>query len=62
MVETEDFFLGIKPGHLQVSIELLQGIVDPGTHECFNAFSLDLNLVDIGEFILVGASFIGGKL
>jgi hypothetical protein len=36
--------------------------VDPGTHERLNAFCLDLNLVDIGELVLVGTGFIGGKL
>jgi hypothetical protein len=59
MVETEDLFQGIEFGHFQVQIDLLQSIVYPGTHERLNAFRLDLNLIDVGEFVLVGTFLIG---
>jgi hypothetical protein len=36
--------------------------MNPRTHESLNAFSLDLDLIDISEFVLVGTGFIGGKL
>jgi hypothetical protein len=62
MVEVEELFQGIEFGYFQVAIELFQGIVNPGTHEGFNAFCLDLNLINIGEFVLVWAGLKGGKL
>jgi hypothetical protein len=36
--------------------------VNPGTHKSLNPFGINLNLVNIGELILVGASLVGGKL
>jgi hypothetical protein len=62
MVEVEHLFQGIEFGHFQIPIELLQSIVDPGTHERLNAFCFDFNLVNIGEFVLVGTVLIGGEL
>jgi hypothetical protein len=59
MVEAEDLLQGVELGHLQIPVDLFQGIVDPGAHERLNAFRLDLNFVNISELVLVGTGFIG---
>jgi hypothetical protein len=62
LVKAEEFWQGVEFGHLQIPIELLQGFMNPGTHKSFNPLCFDLNLVNIGEFVLVRAGFIGRKL
>jgi len=61
-VKSEKVLQGIQLGHLQIPVELLQGLMDPGTHKGFNPLRLDFNLVYIGEPVLMRAGFISGKL
>jgi hypothetical protein len=62
VVKVVKFFQGVEFGHLQISVEFLQGIVNPRTHEGLNAFGLGLDFFNVSKPILVGTGFIGGKL
>jgi hypothetical protein len=60
MVVIDNLLQAVEFGHLQISVELLQSIVNPGTHERLNAFGFSLYFINVGEFILVRACFISG--
>src|SRR4030042_4610447 len=62
MIKGEKFLQGIGSRHFQISVEFLQCIMNPRTHESLNPFGLGLDFINISEFILLRTGFISREL